>query len=99
MATKKEDKKKELPFIGKADPDVLFVDYLAIGSRPDGNSLLRFGSVIQEGIREQVRIMTPTQHVKKMIDAMCKTINYYPERPQKKDKGDSTSDRPKGKAH
>jgi hypothetical protein len=45
---------------------------------------LRFYTVVEEeGLFEAVRISTSTRHLKAIIDVLCRSFDYYPERPAK----------------
>lgn len=98
MIDKKEKKiNKKVELIVNPNLDILFVDNLITHLRSDGQCLLRFATSLPEGLREQVLIMTSNQQAIKMADAICKVLNYYPVKPQEKDKDGGASDKPKEK--
>jgi len=35
-------------------------------------------------VHEQARIVTTTEHAQRIIDVMCSSLNYYPQKPGKK---------------
>ncbi len=55
-----------------------WIDTINIGVREDSLYLLRFLTNLPEGIFEQSRIMTSKEHLKKFIDALCSSLDYYP---------------------
>ncbi len=79
MATAKKDQNITQPTL-HANPTLpnLWVDSLNVASREDNICVLRFFSSLPEGIFEQTRVMTDNQKLKKFVDAICNTLNYYP---------------------
>lgn len=62
----------------KSDLSPIWVDNINIGMRVDNITFIRFLTNLPEGIAEQVQIMTSKEHLKKFIDILCSSINYYP---------------------
>lgn len=60
------------------------VDTMNIASRVDDLCLLRFYSLLPEGVCEQSRFLVKSEQLKNIVDAICGQIGYYPEKPRKK---------------
>ena len=73
----------------------VFVDNLAVQSRPDNLHLVRFLTGFPEGLKEQVRVMIPNESMTRMLDALCKHCDYFPTKPKKKVPAKKTSARKK----
>jgi hypothetical protein len=52
-------------------------------------AMLRFYTITPEAAVEACRIQTPLDHIRRMIDAMAKTIGYYPTPPSSAELGAS----------
>lgn len=61
----------------------VFVDNLNISNRGDGLHLIRLLAALPEGLREESRIMVPSQALRVMLDLVCTHVGYYPEKPAK----------------
>ncbi len=88
MATAKKDQNIMQPKLN-TNPTLpnLWVDSLNVASREDNICVLRFFTSLPEGFFEQVRVMTDKQKLKKFVDALCNTLNYYPTKKQPPIKG------------
>lgn len=62
----------------KSDLNPIWVDNINIGMREDNITFIRFLTNLPEGMAEQVQIMTSKEHLKKFIDVLCSSVNYYP---------------------
>jgi hypothetical protein len=60
------------------------VDNLNVAIREDGISLLRFLTTLPEGSYEQSKLITTTANLKNFIEALCSTLDYYPEKKSQK---------------
>jgi hypothetical protein len=58
----------------------MFIDNLNITTRADGLHLIRLLSGLPEGLKEESRIMVPSQALRNMLDVMCAHVGYYPEK-------------------
>jgi len=56
----------------------LFCDSMSVHVRSDGNVLIRWFVGLPEGQVEQCKIMTNKEHIKKIIEALCKVADHYP---------------------
>ena len=60
----------------------IWVDNMQLLTRSDSDTAtLRFNTLLPEASYEACRLQTPVAHVRRMIDVMCRTLDYYPERP------------------
>jgi len=59
----------------------IFIDGANIGLREDGVCFISFVANLPFGNMEQARIMTTTKNLKKIVDGICKNLNYYPMKP------------------
>lgn len=64
----------------------LWADNFQVGVREDNICLIRFLAALPEQLIEQSRIMTSRQNLMALIDLLCSTLNYYPEKPKKSPK-------------
>jgi len=56
----------------------LWVDNFFVGMRSDNLVFLRFSANLPEASVEQTQIMTSKEHLKKFVDVLCSSLNYYP---------------------
>ena len=61
----------------------MFIDNLNITTRADGLHLIRLLSRLPEGLKEESRIMVPSQALRNMLDVVCAYVDYYPEKAAK----------------
>ncbi|HEX74565.1 MAG TPA: hypothetical protein G4N93_05380 [Dehalococcoidia bacterium] len=87
MPTKEEEIPKEI-YINNNLP-ILYVDDVDTRHRQDGLNYLSFTTNIPDQVVEQVRLMIDDESLHRIIDDICRNINYYPERPSKTQKGSS----------
>ena len=69
------------------DLPILFVDTCAVSHRADGFTYLSFATNTPntpKGIVEQVRLIIDEKSLQLIIDALCRNIDYFPEKPSKK---------------
>ena len=78
MAKKSTEIHKPIETRFKSDLSPIWVDNINIGIREDNISFIRFLTNLPEGMVEQTQIMTSKEHLKKFIDALCSSVNYYP---------------------
>ena len=78
MAKKSTEEHKPIEIRLKSDLSPIWVDNMNIGMREDNIGLIRFLTHLPEGMVEQIQIMTSKEHLKKFIDALCSSVNYYP---------------------
>ena len=64
----------------------LFIDNLVINTRSDKHYLVRFATELPEGLREQARVLVPEDHLKRMLDVLCKHVGHFPSKPKSKPK-------------
>jgi hypothetical protein len=65
--------------VNRPDLPTLWVDTMEMLSRSEPQVvLMRFFSIVPEALVEVARIQTPLVHVRRMIDVLCKSLNYYP---------------------
>lgn len=62
----------------------LWIDSISVAQRSDDICVISFFANMPSGMFEQTRVLTGTAHLKNFIDAMCKTMNYFPEQEKKK---------------
>jgi hypothetical protein len=71
------------------DLPILYVDTCAISRRVDGFNYLSFATNTPntpKGIVEQVRLIIDDESLHEIIDDLCRTTNYFVEKPRKKTK-------------
>lgn len=74
--------KPVLPEIhANANLPTLFVDDVVVRSRKDGMFFIRFTTTLPDGDWEQVRLMTDTKELQRIIDVLCRDSKYYPQKP------------------
>lgn len=57
----------------------LWVDTMGMTVRADVPvATLRFFTVLEDAQQEACRIQTNVPHLKRMVDVICRSINYYP---------------------
>ena len=83
MAKKSAEIQKPIEIRLKSDLSPIWVDNMNIGMRKDNIGLIRFLTHLPEGMVEQTQIMTSKEHLKKFIDALCSSVNYYPTKKEK----------------
>lgn len=74
------------------DLPVLYVDTCATSHREDGMNYLSFATNtpnIPVGLVEQVRLVIDDESLREIIDGLCGSINYFPEKPIKQRRGPS----------
>lgn len=67
----------------EVDPSLRIVwsDYMQVFLRSDTPVvMLRFYSSLPDRLIEAARVQTSTAHLQRMLDALCRTIDYYPVR-------------------
>ena len=84
MATRKEEQSIQIKI--NDNLPILLVDNLTISTRSDGLHIVRFTTQLQEGIKEQARMMIPENSMKAMLDVLCSHCDYYPAKPRSKKK-------------
>ena len=82
----KKQAKKSIKIKVNDNLPILLVDNLTISTRSDGLHIVRFTTQLQEGIKEQARMMIPENSMKAMLDVLCSHSNYYPAKPRSKKK-------------
>jgi len=87
MPSKKKAKPKEI-YLNNALP-TLYVDLVDTRHRKDGFNYLSFATNNPDLIVEQVRLMIEDESLHTIIDDICQTINYFPKKPSKKERGPS----------
>jgi hypothetical protein len=60
-----------------------WIDTFNIGVRNDNLLLIRFLTNLPEGIFEQSRILTSKENLKKFVDLVCSSLDYYPTKNEK----------------
>jgi len=86
MSTRKNSKPKE---IINNDLPTLYVDGMSISHRADGINYVSLTTNIPDYIVEQVRLIIDDEHLRIIIDGLCKILDYFPEKPIKKRRGPS----------
>jgi len=74
------------------DLPTLYVDTVATSRRADGLCYLSFATNTPPtpyGIAEQVRLVIDDESLRIIIDDLCETTNYFPEKPSQKRRGPS----------
>ena len=64
---------------------ILYVDAIDTRRREDGFNYLSFATNAPHAIVEQVRLVVEDESLHMIIDDICRTINYYPKKPSKKE--------------
>ena len=77
-------KNSSLKQIINNDLPILYVDGATTGHREDSINYVSFTLNIPDYTIEQVRLMIADKHLAGIIDVLCRTINYFPEKPSKK---------------
>ena len=86
MAKKSTEIHKPIEIRLKSDLSPIWVDNINIGMRDDNITFIRFLTNLPEGMAEQVQIMTSKEHLKKFIDGLCSSVNYYPTKKENSEK-------------
>lgn len=81
MQTRNNSTPKEI-YINN-DLPILYVDDVHTRHRTDGMNYLSFTTSLPDLIVEQVRLLIDDERLHEMIDTLCLTTNYYPERKSK----------------
>ena len=77
-------KPDELPTESDPSPRLVWVDTMTYAVRADIPIItLRFYSVVLEKLCEACRLQTSVEHLRRMLDGLCKATDYYPSRPRK----------------
>ena len=71
------------------DLPILYVDAVDTRHREDGVNYLSFATNTPDLIVEQVRLIIDDDSLHRIIDDLCQTTNYFPEKPSKKRRGPS----------
>lgn len=74
------------------DLPTLYVDTCAVSHRGDGINYLSFATNTPNtpiAIVEQVRLIISHEALQEMLVALCRSIDYFPEKPSKKQRGSS----------
>jgi len=90
MPTRRKATRQEIYF--NNDLPILYVDTVAISHRADGFNYLSFATDIPNTpyrIVEQVRLVIDDESLHIIIDELCRSTNYFPEKPRKKERGSS----------
>ena len=78
-----DNKTKKIPEIPLNETlATVFVDNLMISTRSDGLNYIRFTTALPGGLKEEARMMVPTENLKGMIDVLCKQCDYFPMKPK-----------------
>mgnify|MGYP001767241226 CR=1 FL=1 len=75
-----DDRKTPIAIHLNSSLSTVFIDNLNITTRADGFHLIRLLSALPEGLKEESRIMVPSQALRNMLDVMCAHVGYYPEK-------------------
>lgn len=59
---------------------ILYIDGVRVASRTDGMFLIRLTTDVPDGHVEQIRVMIDSNHLKRIIDSMCRASSYYPKK-------------------
>ena len=78
MATKTEPQKKQPNLHFNSTLPNLWIDSMSLAVREDNICVLRFFTMLPEGVFEQSRIMTDKNKLRGIADAICSSLNYYP---------------------
>lgn len=87
MPTKKEVSPQSTQVHLNDDLPVLYVDTCATSHSDDGMNYLSFATNTPNtpvGVVEQVRLIIDDKSLQLIIDALCRSIDYFPEKPSKK---------------
>jgi len=66
------------------DLPILYVDSVNTAHREDGISYLSFTTNTPDLVVEQVRLMIGDDHLHPIIDVLCRSTDYFPEKPSKR---------------
>jgi hypothetical protein len=78
MSKKEVTKEPSLALNLNPNLSTSWIDTINVGVREDNLLLIRFLTNLPEGIFEQSRVMTSKEHMKKFIDILCSSVDYYP---------------------
>jgi hypothetical protein len=81
MSNRQNSRPKE---ITKNELPTLYVDGVTIGHRDDGMNYVSLTTNVPHYIIEQVRFIIDDEHLRGMIDVLCRSIDYSPEKTGKK---------------
>ena len=81
MPTRKKDTPRE--FYINNDLPILYVDNVDTRHRADDMNYLSFTTNLPDQIVEQVRLMIDDEHLHEIIDDLCQSTDYFPERTSK----------------
>lgn len=77
--------KKEMNVVVDPSASTMFADQLHINSRADGLHLLRFLVQLPEVYEEQARIVVTNERLREILTAICRHLDYYPEKEPRED--------------
>jgi len=86
MPTNKKAKLKETYYNNNLP--TLYVDDVDISRRKDGMNYLSFTTNTPNLIVEQVRLMMDNEDLRYIIDDLCITTNYFPQKPKRSKKSE-----------
>lgn len=81
-STVKSETKKPEQARENLNPEIspIWVDNFQIAVREDHICMLRFLTNFPEGVYEQVKIMTGAANLKRFVDVLCSSLDYYPQK-------------------
>jgi len=82
MSTKNKSKPIEIHYNDTLP--LVFVDAIRTGHRKDGLTYMSLATQLPEYLIEQVRLVIPDESLYLIIDELCKTTNYFPQKPSQK---------------
>lgn len=75
--------KKSAPIIHQNENlPILYVDGAFVNHRDDGISYISLVAGLPEYNAEQLRFIVNDKRLKSIIDVLCNSLNYYPEKPK-----------------
>ena len=81
------EKKEEVTLNLNPNLPTVFADRLHFLMREDGFAVLRWIQVLPEFSAEVARVMVTENHLKRIIDLLCKNIGHYPTPDEDKEAG------------
>lgn len=84
MQTKRAPSPKEIKNVQSLPP--IFVDGAIVSSRSDSMYYIRFVTHLPDAVQVQTAIMTSELPLKRIIDVLCESTNYYPDKRKGKNK-------------
>lgn len=70
----------------ESDPTLrlIWVDRMELSVRADTPvATMRYYSVLLDHLSEACRLQMSTVHLRSMVDVMCRSLDYYPDKPKK----------------